>query len=672
MIVLDVKGKVKNMTLARSRALLPVFEAIVNSFHSIQSLKDKSNTFINIKIERDLSQVVDDKHKDNGEFYPITDFIIEDNGVGFNEENYKSFLTSDSTYKTSIGGKGIGRFLWLKAFENIEVDSIYTEDNKTMNRNFTFSLDDEPIKVINFSECDCKERITRIKLNNFKDIYRNSCTRKLDLIGIKVIEHCMSFFLLDDCPNVTLEDKFDKICLNNLFKEKVSVNTTRDKFNIKGNEFEISHVKLYYGNETTNRLHFCANNREVDDINLAKLIPTLNGKIKKDEEKEFIYSAYIFGNYLDDNVNAERTSFIIPDSNDMATKDLATMDDIKDEAIKLIKHYLRDYIHYLNEKKQQKIIEYVNHKSPQYKLLTKYKKEDLENIPANLSEQQLELELFKISQKLNLEIKQTGEKLLNKKIDDIKNIDSYKKDYQNYIEKVNDSGKANLAQYIVHRKVIIKLLEEGLKIKDNSKYQLEDYIHKLIFPMRTVSDDIDFERHNLWLVDERLAYHYYLASDMKFKDMQHLDTNDEDRPDVMIINNPIAVVNQDEKPYNSVVILEFKRPMRNAYDDEENPFSQVYRYVKKIREGTQRDKDGRSIRINSNTPFYLYILCDITANIEEQCINYNLTKTPDDMGYFGFNKNISAYVEVISYDKLVEDAKKRNKILFDKLFSPQY
>jgi len=42
----------------------------------------------------------------------------------------------------------------------------------------------------------------------------------------------------------------------------------------------------------------------------------------------------------------------------------------------------------------------------------------------------------------------------------------------------------------------------------------------------------------------------------------------------------------------------------------------------------------------------------------------------DNLGYFGYNPSLSAYVEVISYTKLLRDAKKRNKILFDKLNLP--
>ena len=37
------------------------------------------------------------------------------------------------------------------------------------------------------------------------------------------------------------------------------------------------------------------------------------------------------------------------------------------------------------------------------------------------------------------------------------------------------------------------------------------------------------------------------------------------------------------------------------------------------------------------------------------------------MGFFFYNPNFSAYIEIISYAKLLTDARKRNKVLFDKL-----
>jgi hypothetical protein len=45
-------------------------------------------------------------------------------------------------------------------------------------------------------------------------------------------------------------------------------------------------------------------------------------------------------------------------------------------------------------------------------------------------------------------------------------------------------------------------------------------------------------------------------------------------------------------------------------------------------------------------------------------------KTPDSMGYFKFHDNYNAYIEVITYPKLLKDARMRNRILFDKLGLP--
>ncbi len=46
--------------------------------------------------------------------------------------------------------------------------------------------------------------------------------------------------------------------------------------------------------------------------------------------------------------------------------------------------------------------------------------------------------------------------------------------------------------------------------------------------------------------------------------------------------------------------------------------------------------------------------------------------TPDGQGYVGFNQSVGAYVEIISFDKLIGDAKKRNAVLFEKLGIPNW
>jgi hypothetical protein len=675
-MLVDVIGKINNMKLAKSNALLPLFEAVINSLQSIEELNDSINSYIKIILKRDLSQQAIDNEGINrdGSMYPIQDIIVEDNGTGFNDNNFNSFQTSDSTYKLSKGGKGVGRFLWLKAFERVYVESNYKDCEIFKYREFVFSKTSEPVsKVVN--KIDGENNFTKITLSSFLNPYKDSCPKRLETIALKIVEHSISYFILNTCPRITIEDEFDKICLNDLFKNQICVNTDVSAFHVKDEVFSITHVKLFMNDEKKNRIHLCANKREVTRKDLSKSIPNLVGKIRaqKENEDEFIYSAYISGEILDKSVNLERTDFNILDGEEEALPGLITLKDIEQEVVNQVKEYLADYIEPIKEEKIKKITNYINGTSPQYKTILKYKKEKLDGISPKISESDLEIELFKISQELNLEIKKEGQNILNKKFNDIKDLEEYKKQCAKFIEKENDIGKSSLAQYIIHRRVILELLENGLSFEKSSRYQLEEYVHNLIFPMRTTSDEINYEKHNMWIIDEKLSYHYYLASDLKLKKMESISVDGDERPDILIMDNPVILVNQESKPYNSVVIIEFKRPMRNDYnEDSNNPINQVFKYVKKIRNGAEVDRLGRPITIGQNTPFYLYIIADLTSKMVEDAELANLTRTPDNMGFFGYNtvKDINAYIEVISYDKLVEDAKKRNKILFDKLFTP--
>jgi hypothetical protein len=40
---------------------------------------------------------------------------------------------------------------------------------------------------------------------------------------------------------------------------------------------------------------------------------------------------------------------------------------------------------------------------------------------------------------------------------------------------------------------------------------------------------------------------------------------------------------------------------------------------------------------------------------------------PDRLGWFNWLKNINLYIEVLSWDKVLRDAKMRNRVFFEKL-----
>src|SRR5436305_454804 len=114
----SVAGRVRNTWLPHSKPLLPVFEAVINAFQAIEETSNPNGHFI--RIHADRQGVIDDpKHG------PFEAFSVSDTGIGFTDENYESFNVVDSPYKAKRGGKGLGRFTWLKAFERVEIDSHY-------------------------------------------------------------------------------------------------------------------------------------------------------------------------------------------------------------------------------------------------------------------------------------------------------------------------------------------------------------------------------------------------------------------------------------------------------------------------------------------------------------------------------------------------------------------
>ena len=150
---------------------------------------------------------------------------------------------------------------------------------------------------------------------------------------------------------------------------------------------------------------------------------------------------------------------------------------------------------------------------------------------------------------------------------------------------------------MVHRRLIVELLEKALSLDpETNKYALEKTVHSLVFPMKAFSDDVPFEQQNLWIIDERLTFHSFLSSDHPLQVIPDLANDSDSRPDLLIVdifNRPLAF-SEDTQPLGAIVVIEFKKPDRNNYNDED-PISQVYRMVREIRRGKKActDLNGR-------------------------------------------------------------------------------
>lgn len=70
------------------------------------------------------------------------------------------------------------------------------------------------------------------------------------------------------------------------------------------------------------------------------------------------------------------------------------------------------------------------------------------------------------------------------------------------------------------------------------------------------------------------------------------------------------------------------------------------------------DKNGRLIRGGSNTQFYLYAVCDLATKMIKVAEDRDFIETPDKLGMDKYHEKKHAYIELISYDKLIVDAEK--------------
>ncbi|WP_061270193.1 hypothetical protein [Leptospira interrogans] len=660
----NVFGRLKNLNLPTAKSLLPIIEAIVNSIQATD--KGKKNKISLIINHEAIHNIIDEDADSLGE---LTSFIVEDEGSGFNEENYKSFCTSDSIFKEDLGGKGIGRFLWLKVFDEVQVESIFSDSGKYFRRKFLFSAKKNGVSNHDLVEIQKQRIFTQVKLFGLNTRYRRFIPKSKAMIAQRILEHILPFYLSDETPNIMIGDSESKFSLNDIFEHEYEKKIEKKEFKINETDFTIHFVKFYSTRDVNHKLSLCAHFREVRKINLNEKFPILTTRIAEGE-KEYNLFAYVSSEYLDSTVNTERTAFNIEEDivEGLFESDISFNQIVK-EATKYITEYLSPIIQPLREANLQRVEKFIKEKSPDFRHIISYSKEELQDISPALSGERLELEIFKISQKVERKIKEKAVVVLDKVKTSPENISDYISEMEDALEEVSEMSRSKLAKYILYRKTILDLFEKTLHARSDGKYELESIVHNMIYPVRTTSDEVMNSKQNLWLIDEKLCYHYLLASD---KSLATVDSNGKkslSRPDLIVYNNPYAFA-EDTSPHSSIVIIEFKRPMRDDYDSEDNPISQVYDYIREIRNGNKTDIHGRPFPVNENTPFYSYIISDITKSLIKQAENSHFTQTPDSQGYFGFNQNLKCYTEIISFDKLLDDARKRNKFLFEKLGLP--
>lgn len=646
-------------------------EAIVNWIHWIEEHWNNNNWKIIIEFDRFEQESID-------KLSEIKSIKIIDNWIWFNNENFESFDKIHTDHKIDKWWKWFWRLTFLKFFEDISVSSFFHENNIYYNRTFNFSDDDEiinnPYLFDNLSE---KDNSTIISFNIRKQ-YIWYLDKQLKTIARKLFEKLLVYFVADNyiCPQIILKDNEKEIILNEYLdkykeiqllesKDFILTKTIWDK-NYK-EDFTVKLFKVYFS-DSSSTLNLIADNRVVQDEKIDLFIPEFSEWFSdeiKDENwdivnKDYVIKAYVLWNYLNETVLHDREGFDF--ENKKSEIWAFKKDDIYNKAIDVIKQVFQDEYNFRKDKKIRRIKEYINTKAFWHKPYINIF--DYTNFWYSLWETEMELELQKI--KFKIEQETTKEILSLREW----NISFDEKKRSEIISKVSNNTKSDLIHYIVNRRLVLDFLIDLLRRNEDWSVSLEEEIHNVIYPMWRDSSDTNYEDHNLWLLDERLVFSHYIASDKKIsKKKSKLKDKSNKEPDLIMFDVPESYRLWDNSETNPITIFEFKRPKRTTYTEDENPIIQIAKYLEDIKAWKYETPDWfEKIKADDKTPAYWYIIADITDKIKDFAKQQSLTLAPDWDWYFWFLPAYWLYIKVISYSKLVKNAELRNKIFFKRLW----
>ena len=586
----DIKGLVDRLELSQAKGMMPLFEAVSNAIDAIEEHKDgfaKHSIRIRLVAAHDLA------HQGGDDTLVLDGFDISDDGVGFDDGNLASFKKAHTLAKVKVGGKGVGRFTFLKVFSSVRIRSVFQRQDETLLREFDFSIADE-LNGADDVQAVQEPRGTMLSMRGMDPKYTGGWSHDPAVIAERILAHFLIRFASRSCPPMVLESPgHAPIDLHALFQSTVLSHIEERFFEVLGHTFALQAYRHRDG-RSRHDLHLCANGREVTTNKLRDLLPGLPERLLDDDQESYTLIVLVTGEYLDDYTNQERTkiSFQSDDEPDM-DETLVSRQALNRGIADALRPLLADDLKSTNEEKRLQIEKFVE-QAPEYRALThpRYKELIERRIQPGLAVEKLDEAL--------LHVKRDIEDLVRKEVRHVaamfetETFEKYQERFQVVAEQANEIGKAQLAAYVAHRRTILDLVSQSLKkVQTDDKYPFERVLHKMIFPMGATSKDIFFEQQNLWIIDERLCYHTLLTSDKKLNSVPGLKGTSGKEPDIFAFfyDTPIGVSELDNLPGGGVIIIEFKRPGRDDYDKD--PADQIIQRFREISDGNVDDIDGR-------------------------------------------------------------------------------
>ena len=650
----------------------PLLECVVNSINSIQE-KWIQDWEINIEVNKGPEQWALALEAWEVSQQKIKSFRIIDNGIWFNDEKTNAFDEPFTDNNFANWGKWYGRFTTLKVFENVKIESIFWGNTDKKKREFFLRFNPQRVNNRAIISNERLENVdqsldekTVITLSWVRRQFANSFDLTAKTIAKRIFEHLLPYFLSEEsnCPKILVSDDQDTVSLNDFLdteKNKTWI-ISDNQITLKNRNLRVVLIWIHWPYKNGTEIILTAHKRSVINTSITKYIPEFTSTFSetreinnKNKEVTFYIKAYVSWDYLDQNVDFQREAFNIPDSWD--NSEFLTKEEIELEVVRIIKEMYHAEYQVKFQEKMQWIQETINSEMPYFSRILKYIPK--ENLPVTKDKKILAKKLYEAQFDLEIAVREQSDNLVNDKGE----LSLNDEEFQLYSEKVSDLNADALALYMLWRSTTIKLLKNYLKVNHSTnRNQTEKTLHTLIYPINTTSENLDnpYIDHNLWLLNENLVFSQYVVSDKK------IFNESGDRVDLAIFGND-TVFRNDNTSSTPVFVYEFKRPWEAL--EAKDHISQLLSYIRRIhKRQLNRDFNNRPIAISDTTPIYGYLVCDLVDQIVEQADLHNFVPSPDGKGYHYYLDTCNAYVEILSRDKVVEDAEKRHQAFFKKLW----
>lgn len=670
----------------------PIYEALSNA---LEATKGRSDS---ITIRLRLRKAI--------EKFDFLSLEIEDTGVGFNSENFDRLLRLYDESKNN-NNLGTGRIQYLHFFDKTDIYSIYEEDGKKFRRRIVLSSNFYPLNKAIIWASNPEE--VDISLNTGTSI---AFFYPLDEADKKYFGNLSS----EEIYNKILIHYLDKFCVNKEDLQTINIETyindekdaSQDKRinrnSIPSPDFQ-SDFKLNYQVYDKGKKAFIEvkGKTELFQISSYLLPPKLQSKnqIKLTSKNETIETNDFDFSFLEDALKIDSkymlclissNYFTNNDSDERGNLQLMTKSDFWKSNDVFIQNSSYIFIDDIQDQVENKITDHY----PEIKKAKEAYDEDLEEL----------IKLFSLNREIikkmgyrygetkatflrrykmyDAELEADNDTRISQLFDSMKSLNPSDPHFKSRLNKkvreitslIPEKNRASVADYISSRKAVLKILEmileKKLSVQEEHKKHMEKerLIHDLLFKKHS-KDTFD---SNLWILNEDFI-HFQGVSECELRNAEYNGEKiiREDLSEEEIVK--LKSFNRDQLGKRTDILL-FPQEHKCIIIELKSTEADVTKYLLQTVEyaGLIRQYTKEKFEI---TNFYGYLIGEdfdfeavvnaYPSFVESPYLDY--VYIPDQQINGGrYRPKGTMYYEVLKYSSLLERAKIRNSIFFDKIF----